>query len=331
MHEIDFTKGVPAIAYTGEKPWHGYGALLEEKQPLDVWLRQAGMDYEVEERPIFWNASAMELTPHHGDVISVIPRKKVLLRSDTLDVLSVVSESYKVVQPKEVLYFFESLIKDAGFKMNTAGVLAGGKRVWALAETGREFAVKGLDRLGAYLLLATSFDGQFSTTAQFTSIRVVCSNTLGFSLSKGENQETGVVRIPHSTEFDATEVKGELGLLGDSWTGFENNVLRLADFRVSKRQAVEFFLELLGVTEEEAVNGQQLQTVKKLVAFYESGPGSQFASSQNTTWGLVNAVSYFTDHGRRAHNNGNRFNSAAFGEGARLKKRAFDSALKLAA
>jgi phage/plasmid-like protein (TIGR03299 family) len=341
-HEIDFTKDKPAIAYTGDTPWHGYGQPMDSDQPLERWLIEAGMDYSVVERPIVWNPfltqdnlenSPLELSARAKEWgnFKAVPNKKVLLRSDTRDVLSVVSSGYKVVQPKAIMEFFRDLISDYGFKMHTAGVLSDGKRVWALAETGKEFAVKGLDRIGAYLLLATSYDGKFSTTAQFTSVRVVCNNTLGFSLDRGEKQSTGIVRVPHVSEFNAAAVKGELGLLGDGgWQKFQDNVIKLSEVTVTKRQAVEFFLELLGVTEEEASGGQQLIKAKKLIAFYESGPGSQFVSAKNTTWGLVNAVSFFTDHGARAHNNGTRFNSAAFGAGAKMKRDAFGKALALA-
>ena len=118
--------------------------------------------------------------------------------------------------------------------------------------------------------------------------------------------------------------------MGEGWNQFREDVTVLADARVTKRQAVEFFLEVLGVTEDEAAEGKQLLNAKKLIAFYESGPGSQFSTAKNTTWGLLNAVTYFTDHGRRAHNNGTRFNGASFGTGAQLKKKAFSKALKLA-
>lgn len=326
-HELDFTKGVAAIAYTGDLPWHGYGFAMEEDQTLDQWRTAAGMNYVVDQNSIYRNRP-----PAHGYAgKEAIPGKKVLSRSDTGDILSIVTDRYKVVQPADVLGFFKTLIDDQGFKMHTAGVLADGKRVWALAETGKEFNIPGtVDELGAYLLLATSYDGKFATTAQFTSIRVVCNNTLSFSLDNGETQSQGIVRIPHVTEFVPENVKGELGLLGEGWSQFEDNVIKLSDVKVTKKQAIAFFLELLGVTEEEAAEGKSILNTRKLISFYESGPGSDFVTAKNTTWGLVNAVSYFTDHGRRAHTAGTRFNSAAFGAGAKLKKQAFDKALAIA-
>ena len=38
-----------------------------------------------------------------------------------------------------------------------------------------------LDEIGAYVLLATSCDKTLATTIAFTSIRVVCQNTLSFA------------------------------------------------------------------------------------------------------------------------------------------------------
>jgi phage/plasmid-like protein (TIGR03299 family) len=340
-HELDFTKGVAAIAYTGDTPWHGYGERLIPGDPLEVWLEKAGMDYTVLESPIYhnrwitnenkdspttdWRAAALNPL-----AFKQIPGKKILTRSDTDDILSVVTDRYKLVQPREVMEFFRDLIEDQGFEMHTAGVLKDGNRVWALAKTGKEFAVKGQDRIAGYLMLATSYDGKFSTTAQFTSIRVVCNNTLSWSLNMAEDQRAGVVKIPHTTEFNAAAVKEELGLLGqlneEGWSNFQDNVIKLSEYKVSKREAVEFFLELLDVDEE--AEGRQLQSTKKLLAFYESGPGAKFISSHNTTWGLVNAVSFFTDHARRGRTD-RRFDSASFGSGAQLKAKAFSQALEL--
>jgi hypothetical protein len=70
-----------------------------------------------------------------------------------------------------------------------------------LARTGQSSALKGKDVSNGYILLATACDGT-ATTAQFTSIRVVCNNTLAIAL-KGQNTSAGVVKVPHSTKFDA--------------------------------------------------------------------------------------------------------------------------------
>lgn len=337
-HELDFTTGLPAIAYTGKTPWHGYGQVMKEDEPLDVWRTRAGLDWNVIEGPIFDNyfikldedgslgSSPSRLAAQAPSAFKVIPNKKVLRRSDNGARLSVVSNRFKVVQPEKILGFFKSVIEHNGFKMSTAGALKGGKRVWAMADTGKDFTI-GDDKVGAHLLLATAYDGTFSTTAQFTSIRVVCNNTLGFSLDRGG--EGGIVKIPHTQDFNEWDVKAELGL-DASWVKFRNNVFSLMQHRVTKREAIEFFLTVLGVTEEEVtVDGKQLSNVKKLLSIYENGPGSNLVTAKDTLWGAVNAVTYLADHGRRAKNNGNRFDSASFGSGAVMKRKALSHAVAL--
>jgi phage/plasmid-like protein (TIGR03299 family) len=206
--------------------------------------------------------------------------------------------------------------------------------VWALARTGREFQLPGSaeDRLNAYLLLATSYDAKFATTAQFTSVRVVCNNTLSFAIQEGEHADEGrVFRVPHFREFVPEEIKGKLGLIDDSWSKFTNYVATLSRFRVTKRQAVEFFMELMGYGQEDEQEAlESTYTVRKLLNTYETAPGQDIASARDTAWGLVNAVSYFTDHSRRARSQGARIDSAWFGASARLKGKAFDQALSLA-
>jgi phage/plasmid-like protein (TIGR03299 family) len=324
-HEIDFTKGIAAIAYTGKKPWHGYGQKVTEDIPLEKWRVLAGLDWEVERTPAKYDVpSVFEGVTLQRD----FPNRDILLRSDNKAPLSIVSNRYKIVQPAEVIEFFRSIIEENGFKMSTAGALKGGKRVWAMADCGKDFRVQGTDRVGAHLLLATAYDGTFATTAQFTSIRVVCNNTLGFSLDRGG--EGGIVKIPHTQDFNSWDVKADLGF-DSSWVNFRDNVTTLAQHRVTKREALDYFLTVMGVTEEEAADGKQLSNVKKLISLYESGPGAKLPSSQNTLWGALNAVTCLVDHHRAAANNGNRFDSASFGGGAKLKRDAFKEAVRIAA
>lgn len=325
-HEIDFSTGKAAIAYRGEKPWHGYGQEIPHDIPLYRWRELAGLDWSVQRRPIFTNLHLDQEDAGAGFGATRIPNRVALTRSDNNDVLSVVSDRYKPVQPKEVIEFFADLIEHNGFQMNTAGALRGGKRVWALADVGKELEIAG-DKVGGYLLLATAYDGTFATTAQFTSIRVVCNNTLGFSLNRGG--EGGIVKIPHTTHFNATDVKVDLGL-NDSWAKFRDNVVLLSEHKVTKREAIDFFLTVMGVTEEEAADGKQLANVKKLLSFYESGPGSDLKTADSTLWGAVNAVTFFADHARRAKDEGARFDSASFGTGSKLKQKALNHAIEIA-
>lgn len=123
--------------------------------------------------------------------------------------LSVVSNRYKVVQPHEVLHFYKDLVSAGGFELETAGVLKGGRKLWALAKTGHEARIKGNDRIKAYLLsLATSCDGTLCTTAQFTRFGWYAQH-----LTDGDQtQFRGHQSTQTSTKFDLMQVKEVLGI-----------------------------------------------------------------------------------------------------------------------
>ncbi|WP_258167496.1 DUF932 domain-containing protein, partial [Burkholderia multivorans] len=61
------------------------------------------------------------------------------------------------------------------------------------------------------------------------------------------------------------------------------------------------------------------------------GKGSDLASASGTAWGLLNAVTEYVDHHRRARTDDHRLDAAWFGAGATLKQKAWDEAMKLVA
>ncbi len=310
---------VENMAFVGDTPWHGLGNQLPANQPIEVWQREAGMDWEIKESEVLYMADH-KILPYADS--------KVLHRSDTGKALSVVSKRYQVVQPREVLGFYRDLVSVGGFELESAGVLKEGKKLWALAKTGQETLLKGGDQVKAYLLLATSCDGTLATTAQFTSVRVVCNNTL--QMAVGESK--GAVKVPHSTSFDPKQVKQALGLGISAWDEFMGSMKQLTERKTNKFEAMNFLVEVLGdpsLPLQEQPNQKALQTVYAL--YSGEGKGSTMASASGTAWGLVNAVTDYVDHSRRARSEDYRLDSAWFGQGAQIKQKAFEKAVALAA
>jgi hypothetical protein len=75
---------VEQIAYVGATPWHGLGSRLSPKQPIEIWQREAGMDWQIQDSPVHFKA---DTTGHLGTIYS-FPEQKVLYRSDTKAPLS---------------------------------------------------------------------------------------------------------------------------------------------------------------------------------------------------------------------------------------------------
>ncbi len=340
------------MAYIGETPWHGLGNQLTQNQPIEVWAQQAGMNWRIESSHV----SYMAQNDRGQSIIMPFEEQRVLYRSDTHAPLSVVSQRYQEVQPKQILEFYRDLTEQSGFELETAGVLKGGKKFWALARTGQSAALKGKDVSNAYILLATACDGTLATTAQFTSIRVVCNNTLAIAL-KGQSS-TGVVKVPHSTRFDAERVKQQLGVSVRAWDKHMYEMKQLTQRKVTQTEAAAYFdavfnnTGLSPIEQDEGIiqfyrnvasqanpvpkadnrtepNGRAMSKV--MTMFNGHGRGAELSSAKDTAYGLLCAITEFTDHERRAMSQDHRLDSAWFGAGAGLKQRGLEQALRMLA
>jgi phage/plasmid-like protein (TIGR03299 family) len=312
---------VETMAFRNATPWHGLGEKLPSGQSIEAWQQAAGLNWDIIETPV------MYATPSEGGfTFKTNNESKVLFRSDNMAALSVVSNRYKPVQPEQVLEFYRDLVEVGGFELETAGVLKGGKKLWALAKTNQSTMLKGKDEVKAYLLLATSCDGTLCTQAFFTSVRVVCNNTLRMAVDGSSD----VVKVPHSTTFDPVAVKQQLGLGLSQWDQFQRSIKLLASRPVSEAEAKAYLVEVLG----DANNPFELQPkpVKTAMELFSGqGMGAGMSSAKGTAWGLLNAVTELTDHKRAARSPDTRLDSAWFGLGAQIKATAFEEALKLAA
>lgn len=339
---------IEQIAYVGETPWHGLGNQLSPNQPLEVWAQQAGMDWRIESS----NVSYMAQNERGQSIIMPFEEQRVLYRSDTHAPLSVVSQRYQEVQPKEILEFYRDLTEQSGFELETAGVLKGGKKFWALARTGQSTALKSKDVSNGYILLATACDGTLATTAQFTSIRVVCNNTLAIAL-RGQSSSAGVVKVPHSTKFDAEKVKQQLGISVRAWDEHMYEMKQLTQRKVSQQEAKAYFDAVFNNStmsisdpEENIIQfyrnvAQQVQEKKPepngramnkaLEMFNGQGRGAELSSAKDTAYGLLCSITEFVDHERRAMSTDHRLDSAWFGAGASVKQRGLEQALALIA
>lgn len=315
---------VQTMAYANETPWHGLGQRLAVGQPIEVWKKNAGMEWTIEESDVRYIAGQNGV-----GVINAFPEQKVLYRSDTKAPLAVVSKRFQVVQPGEILEFYRDLTEVGGFELETAGVLREGRKFWALAKTGQSTTLKGRDRVDGYLLLATACDGTLATTAQFTSVRVVCNNTLAIALG----DTSCAIKVPHRSQFDPDTVKRQLGITVSSWDGFVARMKALVDRPVDPDSVEGLLRRFLTYPAQDGknpvVNDRALTSVQAL--YQGGGKGALLASSRGTAWGLLNSVTEYIDHHRRARSDDHRRDAAWFGQGAQIKQKAWEEVMKLVA
>ena len=318
-HEItQRADGFNEMAFVGSTPWHGLGQKLEENASIEQWLVSAGMDWQVNSSPVLYNDFLNGSSNSWGQ----FKGQNVLYRSDNKSPLSVVSDRYIPVQPKEVLEFFRDLVDENGFKIHTAGTLQGGKKLWALAETGRFAEVCKNDGVGGFLLLSTSCDRTLATTARFTTVRVVCNNTLSYAMGNSNN----TVSFSHIQKFDHEAVKQKLGNAVESFGSFMAMAQILQRQQINMQQSMEFVKSLVADVSQIKDPEYDLtknRAYKKIISLFDcESKGLNLVG--HTKWGMLNAVTEYVDHHSPSRSNDSRLNSAWFGSGDRLKAKALD-------
>lgn len=319
-HAIRVVNGKADMAYVGERPWHDLGQALTAGATINTWKKEAGMNFQVLTAPV-------EFAGPKGR--GQFDRFVVTHRSDDGTPLGVVSDRYNVVQPGEVLEFFKSLAEERGYQLETAGVLFGGARYWALAKTPHEAMVARGDAVRQHLLLSSACDGSKPTEAKYVNTRVVCANTIAVADREGGTLR---VRVSHATTFKPEAVKAELGLAEQSFKDFCDGAKTLAKRSVKRDEAVRFLVAVLGNPDkplEEQVEKAPL--VRDCFTAWDGG-GFIGGDTGHTAWGLVNVVTEYVDH-KRGQLLDRRLDNAWFNTdgGMTLKAKAFAEAMKMAA
>jgi len=162
----------------GQVPWHELGATLEGVLSSKDAIKAARLEWAVEQVPVYT----------HNNWAEPIPSYVANVRSDTNEVLGIVSERYCVAQNKDVFAFADALISSNKVKctFETTGSLFNGRRVFMLVNMAKRRIVG--DEYQPYLCLSNAHDGTACLQVFLTGIRVVCNNTLSAALKTAKRK-----------------------------------------------------------------------------------------------------------------------------------------------
>mgnify|MGYP002132466631 CR=1 FL=1 len=322
-HELTMNRitGKVEMGYAaGVDRWHGLG---------NEWLDTDTIEQKIEKAGMAWSAKRARVRYGDGPAQRVINDQHVLFRSDTKDPLGIVGAGYNIVQPREAIEFFETLLSD-GFQMKTAGTLYGGKKFWAAASIGADATIGcPEDTMEGFLTFASSLDGSASTEVFESSICVVCDNTLRMALDAKRKS----IRITHRSAIDVDKIKLRLGLSAGEFRKMVEAARALAKVKMDQLAAQAFVKDLLVVNADANPDrideGKHAGFNKIMALFGGEGKGSGLKGRAGTAWGAVNAVTEFVDQHAKAANAENRLVNAWWGDGDALKSIAMRDALAL--
>lgn len=192
-HDLEIVNEQASFAYNAKRgnPWHMLGTPLDGAMPLHVMLEASGADYTVRLEPLHVSTQLGtddEGLPIFGTI--EVPDHWATVRSGGRQpedlALGVVKGRYEIQQNVDLAEVAQSIVGlgkgDACW--DTMGVIRDGRVFFAyLRLPSLHVDPQGInDEVTQGLVVATSHDGTMANTIGFSSVRVVCQNTLTMSL-----------------------------------------------------------------------------------------------------------------------------------------------------
>ena len=270
---------VETMMYTREKPWHGLGTMVEEAPNSADALRLAGLDWTVEQKPVFMEGSNI-----------AIPNYKANVRSSDQKVLGVVTDRYRVVQNADAFAFTDELV-GGDVRYETAGSLFGGRKIWLLAKMP---TVKVLgDDTEPYLCFSNTHDGSGAVKVCMTPVRVVCNNTLNCALA-GAKRYWSVKHVGRLSEKIA-EAHEALELADQYMRELDKFADKMANKTVKDEEIRKILDELFPVDEKDSQivrdHAERMKTEYMTCLFMPD-----IKKFRGTAWGAINAMADMVGH-----------------------------------
>jgi phage/plasmid-like protein (TIGR03299 family) len=312
-HEITNTD---KMVYYGTKPWHDLGIEMPNVMTA-AECYDAAFGWHVLQKELYFKDP--------NDVFTKAPAEYVAnVRSDTNELLGIVSDQYKVVQPLDAFTFFDDVTMDPnGPKYVTAGSLKGGKKMWMLAKMPQFIEITDTDKYEDYLLLANSFDGSTGLQMLWTPVRVVCNNTLTMAM----NRAKGIYKCKHYTgSIETLRAQDFLGIMRQNALDLKQFSMDLLNVAVDADAAKGFFVDLFPDSIVAQLPGQKAKgPVMKLMDLWESSR-NDLQEQQGTAYYALNMVTDYIDHGTSFRSADTRMESLLMGQKSELKERAVELA-----
>ena len=303
-----------------EHAWHNQGIVTEGTLPARDAFKTANALFGVEKRelqyPVFKDPNIVGVEP--AGVYGVV-------RTDTQDLLGIVSKAYEVVQNDSLLRMAEFIREEAD--MDSVVVLKNGARIAFTATLrGATKEVVPGDKVFRRLVGYLGHDGKTGCGAIFTNVRVVCANTLAAALSS-DNKTSIIHKTGANTSFDKL-----ITSIDTARQTFGQEIQSMKELAQTECNIDNFRYFLEKVYEKDLKDSKSIDDLKKtqqIIRSYNWGFGTDIPGVSGTLWGALNAVTEFETSTKRG-NKKSKFMKANFGTGLTTSARAFAIAQDMA-
>ena len=264
----------------GERAWHGMGVVTDGTLPAREAFETAEALFTVEKRELHFPVLDDEY-PNRHPLTQMRPSGSfAVVRTDTQQLLGVVSKQYEIVQNDSLLRMAEFIREEVD--MDCVIVLSDGAKVCFTATLrGAETDIVPGDTVKRRIVGYLGHDGKTGCGAKFTNIRVVCQNTLTAALGESGAHSSITHKNGANNNFDA--------LINSIDVARQDFVTECELMREFSRASMgidgfrEFVDEVYNIDE-----GQVFRKREKLDQAFMSGYGWEY--SPNSIYSGINAI-----------------------------------------
>ena len=267
---------------TREATWTNVGVDVEMTSTVSEVLAKAGLDYEVEKRPMYIDSD-------NGNGGILVPDKYATYDVTNGKIKGVVGNTYKVLQNRDAFDFVNGIDDKLSF------VKAGETKSGMIYIIGRldDVTVLG-DKITPYVIFQNGHNGVYTLKTTICPLRIVCQNQFAMSFKSSPN----TISIHHSNSMEGRLVEAQ-NLMKDVagyMKEFNNTAEELAGTKFTGN-AKDIFNAFFTEAMTKKDNEKQLAVVEDKTTLisniYDYDDNQNF---KGTMWGLVNAYADYTTH-----------------------------------
>lgn len=338
---IDTHSGVAMAAFDGKNLYDRAGTVLDEPVPAAEALCLAGLDFQVEKRPMYTTNAA-------GDELVEVPGRFAVVRTDTDRALGDVGPQYRVIQHADYLDVLDALADAGKVVPCVVGSFNDGQRAFLSARivgNGGPIVVNGRDVSEKYVTAMNAHDGAQAGILFFHAVRLWCANVIPLAV-RSARREGQVCRIRHSGDV-ATKLRDASRALvaaEKEFAEYQAQATLLAKQTLTDTVAQQYVQTIMpdppALAEDvavEAKNKRERAVARverkrvQVLDLWKYGTASSDKAIRGTLWAAYQAVVEWADHvagyKRSAEQ---RLRTGIWGSHAELKQRALHVALEYA-
>jgi phage/plasmid-like protein (TIGR03299 family) len=297
---VKLSEGGKNVQFTDRMvPWMKIGKTVDSPLTSQEAAKQGGLDFTVSAHEVYFscekvkvgadedaNTDVIEVTNTAPECLRNMTNRRVIVRDDTLEPLSIVSSGYPVLQYHEAFDFMDEAVAKHGARYVAAGALKGGRQGFMVVRMPDDMQINvldGEDPHEMFAVLRTSMDLTRAVEVMMMPLRGLCMNQLTLTSFSANVPNRWAATHNSTMTQKLVDMKVSLGKAGSYIQRFNELAKRLVSIKLNEEQArmVLFHVVPKHTKKKEDVVDAIIEKMHNAPTVGWSGTG----------WGLVNAVS----------------------------------------